>query len=206
MPHTELPESLMNTKSIALIITFAAVAIALNAVRIPSVFDPGASYQFSQIPIIVAFLLFGVRIGFSVGILNMAGGMLLFSTGPTTIITYPMGLVSVLVMFAGLYAGSRFITKNGKSLHTAIGLTFFAVVLRGFIMPFVDYGVLYHVLVPLVLGVSLPEAFIAGLIPAFILYNVTVPLYTIPLAYVVATKVGNHLKMEPRFLRWARAT
>ena len=194
----------MNTKSISLIITFAAVAIALNAVRIPSVFDPGASYQFSQIPIIVAFLLFGARIGFLVGILNMAGGLLLFSTGPSSIISYPMGLVSVLVMFAGLYAGSRFISNNGKSRQTVIVLTFFAVVLRGCLMPFVDYGLLYHVLVPLILGVSLPEAFIAGLVPAFILYNVTVPLYTIPFAYIVATKVGNHLKIEPQFLRKAK--
>jgi riboflavin transporter FmnP len=183
---------------------FAAVAIALNAVRIPSVFHPGASYQFSQIPIIVAFLLFGARIGFSVGILNMAGGLLLFSTGPSSIIAYPMGLISVLVVFAGLYAGSKFIKNNWKSTHTAIGLTFFAVVLRGCLMPFVDYGLLYHVLVPLVLGVSLPEADIVGLIPAFILYNVTVPLYTVPFAYVVATKVGNHLKIEPRFLRKAK--
>jgi riboflavin transporter FmnP len=194
----------MNTKSIALIITFAAVAIALNAVRIPSVFDPGASYQFSQIPIVVAFLLFGVRIGLFVGILNMAGGLLLFSTGPGSIISYPMGLVSVLVMFAGLFVGSRFITKNGESRYTAIGLTFSAAVLRGCLMPFVDYGLLYHVLVPLILGVSPPEAFIAGLVPAFILYNVTVPLYTIPVAYIVATKVGKNLKMEPRFLRKAR--
>ena len=194
----------MNSKSITLIITFAAVAIALNAVRIPSVFHPGASYQFSQIPIIVAFLLFGARIGFLAGILNMAGGLLLFSTGPSSIIAYPMGLVSVLVMFAGLYAGSRFIANNGKSRQTVIVLTFFVVVLRGCLMPFVDYGVLYHVLVPLILGVSLPEAYIAGLVPAFILYNVTVPLYTIPFAYIVATKVGNHLKIEPRFLRKAR--
>jgi riboflavin transporter FmnP len=194
----------MNTKSIALIISFGAIAIVLNAVRIPSVFDPGASYQFSQIPIIVAFLLFGARIGFLVGILNMVGGLLLFSTGPSSIIVYPMGLVSVLVMFVGLYAGRRFITNSGKSRRTAIVLTFFAVVVRGCLMPFVDYGVLYHVLVPLVLGVSLPEAFIVGLVPAFILYNVTVALYTIPLAYIVATKVGNHLKIEPRFLRKAR--
>lgn len=194
----------MNAKSIALIITFAAVAIVLNAVRMPSVFYPGASYQFSQIPIIVAFLLFGARIGFLVGILNMAGGLLLFSTGPSSIISYPMGLVSVLVMFVGLYAASKFITNSGKSRRTAIVLTFFAVVLRGCLMPFVDYGVVYHVLVPLVLGVSLPEAVIAGLVPAFILYNVTVPLYTIPFAYLVATKVGNYLMIEPRFLRKAR--
>lgn len=194
----------MNTKSITLIITFASVAIVFNAVRIPSVFDPGASYQFSQIPIIVALLLFGARIGFLVGILNMAGGLLLFSTGPSSIISYPMGLVSLLVMFVGLYAGRRFITNSGKSRRTAIILTFFTVVVRGCLMAFVDYAVLYHVLVPLVLGVNPPEAFIIGLVPAFILYNLTVPLYTIPFAYIVATKAGNHLKIEPLFLRTVR--
>lgn len=129
----------MNTKSIALIITFAAVAIALNAVKIPSVFYPGVPYQISQIPIIVAFVLFGARIGLLVGVLNMAGGLFLFSTALNSIIIYPMDLVSVLVMFAGLYAGSKFVIYIRKSRHIMIGLTFFVVLFRGSLMPFVDY-------------------------------------------------------------------
>jgi hypothetical protein len=197
----------MNSKSIALTIAFAAIAVALNAVRIPAIFYPGTFYQFSQIPIIVAFLLFGARIGVLVGVLNLAGGLSLFPVGATGIIVYPMGLVSLLIMFAGLYVASRLVTRNDESERFSlgekpiIGLTALAIAFRGGIMPFIDYGVIFHVLVPLVLGIQIPEAYIAGLVPAFILYNVTVPLYTVPIAYVVATKVGRYLKIEPRLLR-----
>jgi len=67
-------------------------------------------------------------------------------------------------------------------------------------MPLIDYGLLYHILLPLFLGTSIPEAYIVGLVPGFILYNVTVALYTVPIAYLVATKVNSYLKTETRFL------
>lgn len=197
----------MNAKSIALTITFGAVAIALNAVRIPTIFYPGVPYQLSQIPILVAFLLFGTEIGVLVGVLNVAGGLALFPLGPSGIIIYPMDLVSVLIMFAGLYVASRFIRLNEEREGSVfwkkpvVGLTTFATAFRGGIMPLIDYGVIYHVLLPLVLGLRLPEAYIAGLVPAFILYNVTVPLYTVPIAYIVAKRTSKYLEIEPRFLR-----
>jgi len=197
----------MNAKSTALMITFAAIAIALNAVKIPAIFYPGTFYQISQIPIVVAFLLYGARIGILVGVLNLAGGIALFPTGASSIIVYPTDFVSLLLMFSGLSAASRFInhTDGSEGLgiwkNPVIGLTAFAVAFRGGLMPFIDYGVVFHTLIPLVLGISFPEAYIAGLLPVFILYNITVPLYTVPIAYVIATKVGRHLEIEPRVLR-----
>jgi riboflavin transporter FmnP len=200
----------MNAKSIALTITFTAVAIALNAIRIPTIFYPGVPYQISQIPIVIAFLLFGTKIGILVGILNVAGGLILFPLGPSGIIIYPMDLVSALIMFSGLYVASRFITLNVETKESAfwkkpvVGLTIFATASRVGTMPLIDYGVTYHFLLPLVFGLRPPEAYITGLVSAFVLYNVIVPLYTIPIAYIVATKVGNHLKIEPRFVKKAR--
>jgi hypothetical protein len=197
----------MNAKSIALTITFAAVAIALNAVRIPTIFYPGVPFQISQIPIVVAFLLFGTEIGVLVGVLNVAGGLALFPLGPSGIIIYPMDLVSVLIMFAGLYVARRFITLNEETEGSAFwkkpvfGLTTFATAFRGGIMPLIDYGVIYHVLFPLVLGLRLPEAYIVGLVPAFVLYNVTVPLYTVPIAYIVAKHTSKYLEIASRILR-----
>ena len=73
-------------------------------------------------------------------------------------------------------------------------------------MPFLSYGVMYHILLPLVLGISIPEATIAALVPSFVLYNVTVPLYTVPIAYIVATKVSRYLRIEPHLLRQAHPT
>jgi len=195
----------MNAKSVALAITFAAVAITLNVVRIPTFYYPGTSYQLVQIPIVVAFLLFGVRIGVLVGVLSVAGWLILFPLGALGFLVYPMDLVSSLIMFAGLFVANKFMVRSGSGSvsvwkSSVVGLTAFAVVFRGGIMPIIDYGVVYHVLVPLVLGITVPEAAIVGLVPSFILYNVTVPLFTIPIAYVVAKKVARYLKIQPSLL------
>ena len=196
----------MNAKSMALTITFAALSIALNVVEIPSIFYPGVPFQISQIPIVVVFLLFGAGIGVSVGVVNMIGGLALFPIGPDGIIFYPMNLLSVLIMFAGLHVASRFVMRDGKLDKSpfwkkpAIGTTALAVAFRGGIMPIFDYTT-YNVLVPLIYGISIPQAYIVGLVPAFVLYNVTVTIYTVPIAYIVATRVGKYLKTTPHFLK-----
>jgi riboflavin transporter FmnP len=196
----------MNTKSISLTITFAAAAIALNAVKIPSIFYPGVPFQISQIPIVVAFLLFGTRVGVLVGVINLAGALALFPLGPNGVIIYAMDFLSVLIMFAGLYLGSKFMKRNGESERLSfwkkplVGFTGFATVVRGSVMPFFDYAA-FHVLVPLFLGLNLPEAYIVGLVPAFVLYNVVVTLYAVPVAYFVAKQASKHLRLEPHFFR-----
>lgn len=197
----------MNARSIALIATFAGIALALNIVRVPTIYWPGFSYAVCDIPVVVALLLFGFKIGVLVGVLHVAGQLLLFPVGPAGFAVYPLGLVAVLVMSVGMYVGSRFIihkTASEKALDwkkSTIYLTAFAVAFRVGIMPFVDYGVLYHVLLPLFLGISIPETYIVALVPSFVLYNVMVPLYTVPLAYLVATKVSSALKIEMRLFR-----
>jgi hypothetical protein len=187
----------MNSKSIALVIVFAAVAIALNVIRIPTVFYPGGYFQFSQIPIVIAFLLLGVKIGVFVGLLNVVGGLVLFPIGAIGLINYPMDFVSSLIMFAGMWVMRRFIINRDESRRGSVFkkpaflLTIGAILARVGIMPFVDYAVIYHVLVPLVLGLRLTEAYILGLVPAFVLYNAIVPLYVVSVACVVAAKVNK---------------
>jgi hypothetical protein len=53
----------MTARSIALIAIFAALAIVLNTIRIPTFYWPGWFYTLSDIPVIVAFLIYGFRIG-----------------------------------------------------------------------------------------------------------------------------------------------
>ena len=53
----------MNTRAIALTIAFAALTIALNPVRIPSIYLTGFYYRILEIPIVAAFLLFGSKCG-----------------------------------------------------------------------------------------------------------------------------------------------
>jgi hypothetical protein len=192
----------MEAKSIALTIVFSSIAIALNLVKIPVIFYPGTFYQISQIPIVAAFLLFGARIGILIGVLNIAGGLVLFPLGPAGLIIYSMDFISLLLMFAGLYVASRFMKGDAESERLPIwqkpifGFTAGAIAFRGGIMPFIDYGVVFHILLPLILGINRPESAIVGLMPVFILYNITVSIYTIPIAYLVAVKVGKYLKIE----------
>jgi riboflavin transporter FmnP len=197
----------MNARSIALAVTFAAIAIALNTIRIPTIYLPGFSYHFNEIPIVVTFILFGPQIGFLVGVLHLAGQELLFPIGPPGIVAYPMGFLALLVMVAGAYLANRLIAHKSKfdnplnDEKRAIWMTAGASISRGGIMPIVEYFVLYGVLFPLVLGTDIPRTYAAGLVPSFILYNVTVALYTVPIAWLLAAKVSNQIRLNPNFRR-----
>ena len=188
----------MKTKSIALAIMFAAVAIALTAIRIPTFFYPGGYFRLSQIPVVVAFLLFGFRTGLLVGFVTLIGQIALFPFANAVFIAYPMDFASSIVMFVGMHFSKRLITKGSSGRYSllkkpAVALTAFAALFRGGIIPFADYWVVFHVLVPIFVQVKPSEAYIVGLIPSFIAYNVIVPLYTVPAAYFIAKRVSRSL-------------
>jgi riboflavin transporter FmnP len=196
----------MDARSIAVIATFAALAIALNTIRIPTVYWPGWFYTFGDIPVLVAFLIYGFKVGFLVEVLHIAGQEIFFPVGAGGIAVYPMGLVVIPLMVLGIYLATRFITRR-PALESQIGekkktvyLTGLAVAIRGGVMPIVDYSVLYHVLLPLVLDRALPEAYIAAIVPLSIVYNVTSTLYAVPAAYFIAKQASKHLRLEARLL------
>ncbi len=197
----------MNTRSIAVVAVFAAVSIALNAVRIPTIYWPGLYYTFAEIPIAVAFILFGFRIGILAEALHILGVELLFPRGLVAAATYPLGVVSITLMLFGVYLATRIIARRVKTgkppseKKSAAYLTALGIAARGGIMPFFDYGLMYHILLPLTLGYVIPEAYIVALIPSFIVYNITVALFTIPIAYGIAVRVSKYLRIEPALLK-----
>jgi riboflavin transporter FmnP len=196
----------MDARSIALVATFAALAIVLNTIRIPTFYWPGWFYTFGDIPVLVAFLIYGFKIGLLVEVLHIAGQEIFFPVGAGGIVVYPMGLVVIPLMVLGIYLATRFMTRRSASgsqigeKKIIIYLTGFAVALRGGFMPIVDYSVLYHILLPLVLDRALPEAYIAAIVPASIVYNVTSAFYAVPVAYFIAKQASNHLRIEARLL------
>ncbi len=193
----------MKTREIALAITFAAVAIALTAIKIPTLFYPGGFFRFSQIPILVAFLLFGLRSGVLIGFVTLMGQITVFPTSASAIfIAYPTEFLSLLFMFAGMYSSNMIIKSNESSRYflirnAATRLTVFAVLFRGGIMPLFDYFVVFHVLVPLVVQITPLESYIVGLVPSFVAYNLIVPLYSVPAAYFIAKRASRSLDMHP---------
>ncbi len=64
----------MQTKSIAAVAVFAAVAIALNPafsrIAVPAPFFPFISYQIWEIPIVTAFMMIGSRYGVAAALIN----------------------------------------------------------------------------------------------------------------------------------------
>ncbi len=191
----------MDTKTITLIIAFAALTIALNTIRIPTFYWPGFNYRVYEIPVVVAFLLFGSKIGISVTALNVIGQLVFFQV-PGGIVAYPFGLIAILTMMFGVYLAHALIKRRFPSESTppesriVIYLTVLGVAFRAAIMPFLDFGLLYHFLLPLALGRSFTETFMVGLIPGMIVFNATVPLYTIPISYFVAKRVNKSLRLN----------
>jgi hypothetical protein len=109
-------------------------------------------------------------------------------------------------MFSGIYLASKLINRKialGKNVgekKTVIYFTGLATALRGGLMPIIDYAVLTKLLLPIVLGRTFPEDFILALIPFVILYNITSTLYEVPIAYLIARKTSNYLKIKAKFL------
>ena len=196
----------MNTQSIALITTFAALAIVLNTIRIPTLYWPGWFYTLSDIPVIVAFLIYGFKSGILVEVLHISGQEIFFPVGPGGLVVYPMGLLVVPLMVFGIYLGKKLITHKSKMASqisekkTTVYLTGVAVAIRGAIMPIIDFFVLYQLLLPIVLGRVIPLTYVVGLMPAFIIYNITSALYAVPIAYFIAKQTSKTMTLKARLL------
>ena len=179
----------MDSRSVTLVAVFAALAMGLNAIRIPAILWPGLAYPLWEIPIFISCLLFGFKIAIMVGVINLAGQLAFFQIGPGSIVGYPVGFLALLVTLSGMYVAIIFINHKASlekplsSKKTITLLTGLTTVFRAGIMPFIDYAIFYGILLPLV-GIPIPEASRVALIPAFILFNIMVPLYAIPIAYL----------------------
>ena len=190
----------MNTKIIGMTIAFAAIAIVLQPIRIPVFFLPGFNFGIYEIPIVIAFFLFGPKIGFLVGVLHLVGRMIFFPGG-LNFISFPLGLVAILSMMLGVYFAKKLIINRIVREKDKIGnkfviyLTFFGTISRAIIMPFSDYFILWNILVPIMINQNIPEAYIASLIPGMILFNLILPLYTIPSSYLIAKRISKTLKI-----------
>jgi len=196
----------LDARSVALIAVFSAIAISLNAIRIPSVYWSNISYGFYEIPVLVAFIIYGFKIGYLVEILHIMGQEIFFPMGVGAVVVYPMGLIFHMFMFSGIYLANKLINRKiakGKKVSekkTVIYFTGLATALRGGLMPIIDYAVLYSILIPIALGISIPQTYILALVPSFIIYNVTSTLYTVPIAHLIALKTSKHLRIKAKFL------
>jgi riboflavin transporter FmnP len=193
----------VDTKAIALIIAFAGLAISLNpaisGVGVPFLFT-GYIYNVWEIVIMVAFLLMGVKNGISVALMNAA---FLYSVypGPSRALFPLVNTLAVSGMMVGIYFASKLTRKNnqGQNLSKARKITLYtalAIILRLIVMLPTVYTLLhFHI------GATPPSesAIFMIALPLQTFYNVTITLYTVPVAYFIAKIVDRNLKFVMRF-------
>jgi riboflavin transporter FmnP len=192
-------ECSVNTKEIGVIVAFTALTAVLNLVKIPVPFLPYFSYQLGDITLVIAFLLFGLGIGFAVVILSMIVSIAMLPSA-VGIIGAPYYQAAVISMVLGvcLYEklikpkiqNSRYLVAKSASISTVI-----SILTRTLIMLPLDYYI-YGYLVSIVSGWSLTDAYALVLttLPLMVIYNITVPLFAIPTSYYTAEKVSKHYK------------
>lgn len=188
----------IDTKAIGITIAFTALATALNFIRIPVPYMPTFYYQMGDVALVIAFLLFGLRIGLTVAALNMVVTMTIFYS-PGGLVGPPYYLVSVLTTVLGVCLFEKLVKpkiSQSKAYHgakPAVLCTICGVLTRTLLMFPLDYGV-FGFLVSIVSGLSIPAAYaiVLASMPGIILYNITVPIYVIPTSYYIATQVSKH--------------
>lgn len=184
------------------IIVFSALAIALEPLRIPMLFWPGQYFHFWEIPVIIAFLLYGLRVGFVVTVVDALGLLFLFPDG--TSFMGPIWRVIIMsVMFFGLLLAKKVVKRISRNplispkkwwRDPVWVFTVVTVLVRLAILPVFDLSMYRHVL-PIVMGISFTDAYLIGLIPVEIVFNILVPLYSVPVAYVVSKTVNSVMKL-----------
>ncbi len=192
-----------NSKAIGVIIAFTALTTALNLIRIPVPYMPSYSYQIGDIALVVAFLIFGAKVGITIGLLSMGVAMTIL-IGPGGVISPPYNFLAIAAMLFGVYLSAKFVASkrfqskiNDGNFRPVLVFTFFSVLTRTLIMLPFDYTI-YGFLVALISGLSVPAAYtiVLAAMPGIILYNVTVPLYVVPTSYYIAKRVKNTLKIQ----------
>jgi riboflavin transporter FmnP len=186
----------LNVKAVGVTAAFTALATVLNLIKIPAPYFPMFNYQLGDIVLVIAFFLFGLKIGFATLFLNVGVTMVL---NPTLIgvVGAPYYALAVFTMILGAYISLKVIKRRQlntqfSEVKTTALATVFAIITRTLIMLPSDLFV-YKFLVAFVTGSSLADslALITATIPFFIIYNVTVPLLVIPVSYYISKHVPS---------------
>jgi riboflavin transporter FmnP len=184
----------MNSKTIAVTVVFAALAIALNLspFKVPAPYAPFLYYQIWEIPIVIAFLLFGSRIGIAVSVINTA---VLLAVFPGSLPTGPLyNLAAILSMFLGIFIAHRFLGAHlGKTREATLPAisTVLGILFRVGVMTIVNWTFLP---IQWPIGFGLPADAVLAMLPVIGFFNATLTLYTVPAGYFLAKIISSNIK------------
>ncbi len=178
----------MESKTIAAISVFTAlsVALVLSPFKFPAPYAPFLKYQIWEIPMVVAFLIYGPLVGI---IISATNTLILLLVYPGDLPVGPLyNFAAVLSTFLGIYGVHRFVARYFKRWETLLSAssTVLGIVSRVAIMSVVNLIFLRY---PYPIGYSLPEGAVIAMLPTVGFFNATLTLYTIPIGYFLARAV-----------------
>jgi riboflavin transporter FmnP len=186
----------MNSKTLAIIAVFSALSIilTLSPLKFSFPFLPFLKYQFWEVAIVIAFLLYGAKVGISISAINT---LVLFAFFPGDLPTGPIyNLIAVLSMLSGIYiiqkvACNRF--SRGRELILTALSTGVGVITRVVVMTIVNWIVL-PMSTPF--GYNIASDALPELVALVAFFNATIVAYTIPLSYFIAKAVATGTKTQ----------
>lgn len=184
------------SRTITAVALFTALAFVLNVlVKVPAPYAPFLVYQVWEVPILAAFLIFGVSSGISVAILNL---IILQVVYPGPLPTGPLyNLAAILATMLGVAVAHRILVRRGsRAPAVTVGSTILGGLSRVVIMTIVN-GVFLPFSYPI--GFNIPGAALPGLLTLVAVFNATLALYTIPLAYLVLRTVASRYRLTAAF-------
>jgi hypothetical protein len=196
----------MNTKTLAIIIVFVALAAAIDAF-VPKIPFPVPLYSYLyynlwEIPIVVIFMLYGLKTAVPVAVLNAFILVIIF---PGSLISGPFyNLIAVLSMLIGVFAAYKIATYKcpkeklipflkKHQLGLGISMTTLGVTTRVIITTMSNY---YLIAQTPPIGFGFSHVATIAFLPFSALFNATQALFTIPVALVTSIAVISALKIN----------
>ncbi len=189
----------MNTKKLALTAVFAALTVALNPaiskIGIPAPYAPYLIYGLWEIPIVAAFLLIGPKSGIAISLLN---ALVLFAFYQGFLPAGPFyNLAAVMSMLLGVYIANKLFSRNISQGNQATIVVTVATILgiffREIVMTIINYVTLQQ---PYPFGLSYSQLVTIGTLPLTGIFNGTVVLYTVPLAYLITRIIQRSIRLN----------
>jgi riboflavin transporter FmnP len=194
----------MKTKTLALIIVFVALTLAINLAgpKFPAPYAPFLYYELWEIPIVFTFLALGALAGLITAGINTIILLIYF---PGFLPFGPLyNLFAVLSMMLGVFIPYLISTRGCKKENLShflrqhikmitISATALGIVFRVATTSATNYFLLQQS-APVGLSYT-PQAALAFL-PLSVLFNATVALYTIPIAIAITVAVSAVTKIK----------
>ena len=186
----------INSKNLTIIALFSAISIvlSLSPLKFSAPFATFLKYQVWEIAIVTAFLLYGLKVGSTISVINT---IVLFLFFPGDLPSGPFyNLIAVLGTLLGVFIIQKTLIKRfckRREVILIILSTFSAIILRVLVMSIVNFIVL-----PLdfPFGYNVPQELLPSFLSVTALFNATIVLYTIPVAYMIARTVSMSVKTK----------